>query len=172
MFGRATIRLGIGPHSSFRFTWLAIGSIGLQGILCSIAGVLFLQLGCCFWYLANSMKALMHCGLFYASMPHPRSLYFLHITPWEAIASPSIGNTSGAPTGFNKFDAHLPVSCHLWGELGSHLAQCGLGWGLPPYQVASWCIQPFRHSRNWPKIGGLWPFLFLGRGAGSPSSTM
>jgi len=26
----------------------------------------------------------------------------------------------------------------LLGELGPHLTQCGLGQGLPPYQVASW----------------------------------
>jgi len=25
----------------------------------------------------------------------------------------------------------------LWGELGLHLTQCGLGRGLPPYQVVS-----------------------------------
>ena len=32
------------------------------------------------------------------------------------------------------------------GELGSHLTQCGLGRGLPPYQVASSTIQPFGHN--------------------------
>jgi len=40
------------------------------------------------------------------------------------------------------------------GELGPHLTQCRLGWGLPPYQVASWSIQPFRHNGHGPKIGG------------------
>jgi len=34
----------------------------------------------------------------------------------------------------------------VWG-LGCHLTQCGLGRGLPPYQVAAWCIQPFGHNR-------------------------
>ena len=29
--------------------------------------------------------------------------------------------------------------------LGHHLTQCGLGRGLPLYQVTSWSIQPFRH---------------------------
>ena len=41
-----------------------------------------------------------------------------------------------------------------WGEaavgagspLGPHLTQCGLGRGLPLYQVASWSIQPFGHN--------------------------
>jgi len=49
----------------------------------------------------------------------------------------------------------------LGGEMGPHLAQCGLGRGLPPYQVASWHIQLFGHNRNEPKIGGLCP---LGEG--------
>jgi len=48
------------------------------------------------------------------------------------------------------------------GELGPHLTQCCLRRGLPPYQVASWSIQPFGHNRYRPKIGG----------AGSPSNTM
>jgi len=39
------------------------------------------------------------------------------------------------------------------GELGSRLTQCHLDRGLPPYQVASWCIQPFDHNRHGPKIG-------------------
>jgi len=86
------------------------------------------------------------------------------------------------------------------GELSPHLAQCGLGWGLPPYQVSSWSIQLFGHNRHGPKKWGLYllsPFPYqvaswsiqpfghhrdgrkmgrlcslLGRGAGSPSSTM
>jgi len=57
----------------------------------------------------------------------------------------------------------------LRGELGPHLAQCSLGRGLRPYQVASWFIQPLGHNRNGLKIGGSTPFL--GRGAGSPSNT-
>jgi len=45
------------------------------------------------------------------------------------------------------------------GELGPHLAQCGLGRGLSPYQVESWSIEPFGHNRYGPKIGGgLCPF--------------
>ena len=40
-----------------------------------------------------------------------------------------------------------------------HLTQCRLGWGLLPYQVVSWYIQPFGHNRYQPKIGGLCPFL-------------
>jgi len=36
-----------------------------------------------------------------------------------------------------------------------------LGWGLPPYQVASSSIQPFGHNRHRPKIGrGLCPFFW------------
>jgi len=44
-----------------------------------------------------------------------------------------------------------------WGELGPHLIQCGLGRGLPPYQVASRSIQPFGRNRHGPKIGGCAP---------------
>jgi len=49
---------------------------------------------------------------------------------------------------------------HLfWGRrLGPHLTQSRLGWGLPPYQVVSWCIQPFGHNEDGPKIGGSAPF--------------
>jgi len=45
-------------------------------------------------------------------------------------------------------DRHGPKSGEglLWGTLGHHLTQCGLGWGLPLYQVASWFIQPFGHN--------------------------
>ena len=32
------------------------------------------------------------------------------------------------------------------GDLDPHLTQCRLSLGLPPYQVASWSIQPFGHN--------------------------
>ena len=44
------------------------------------------------------------------------------------------------------------------GEMDPYLTQCGLGQGLPPYQVASWSIQPFGHNRHGLKIGGCAPF--------------
>jgi len=44
------------------------------------------------------------------------------------------------------------------GKLRPHLKQCGLGWGLPPYQVVSWSIQLFGHNRHVLKIGKLCPF--------------
>ena len=56
------------------------------------------------------------------------------------------------------------------GELGPHLTQCGLGQGLPRYQVTSWSIQPFSHKRHGLKLeGGCAAFLVE---AGSPSGTM
>ena len=67
---------------------------------------------------------------------------------------------------------HGPKSGMLWppfwgGELGPHVTQCGLGWGLPPYQVASWTIQPFGHNRRGPKIGeGQCPLFSWGRELG------
>jgi len=56
------------------------------------------------------------------------------------------------------------------GRLGPHLPQRWLGWVLPPHQVASWCIKPFGHNKNGPKIGGSAPFL--GSGSWVPSNTM
>jgi len=47
--------------------------------------------------------------------------------------------------------------------LGPHLRRSPLGWGLPPHQVASWCMQPFGHNRNGPKIGEGGSAPFLGR---------
>jgi len=60
-------------------------------------------------------------------------------------------------------------------ELGPHLVQCRLGRGIPPYQVASWSIQPFGHSRHWAAIESAMSFpwgswvpkyntIWLGRG--------
>jgi len=46
-----------------------------------------------------------------------------------------------------------------WGELGPHLAQCGLDRGPTPYQVPSWSIEPFGHNRQRPKTGGLCPLF-------------
>ena len=62
-------------------------------------------------------------------------------------------------------------SCASLGEveLDPHLTQCRLGWGLPPYQVVSWCIQPFGHNRHGPKVG-VCPF-WAGE-AGTPWNTM
>jgi len=49
--------------------------------------------------------------------------------------------------------------CHFCGgEWGLHPTQCGLGWGLLLYQVASSSMQPFGHSRHGPKTGGCAPF--------------
>jgi len=45
------------------------------------------------------------------------------------------------------------------GELGPHQTQSRLGWGLPPYQVASWwsCLATTEMGRNWG--AALPPFL-------------
>ena len=45
----------------------------------------------------------------------------------------------------------------LGGELGPHLTQCCLGWGLPPYQLASWSVQSFGHNAHGSKIRGAVP---------------
>jgi len=61
---------------------------------------------------------------------------------------------------------------HFWGgELGPHLAQCGLDQGPPPCQVPSWSIHLFGHNRHGPKIGEGAPPPFWATGVGSPSNT-
>ena len=53
------------------------------------------------------------------------------------------------------------------GELSSHLTQCVLDRCLPPYQVASWSIQPFGHNRHGPKIAVCAGLFFWGGELGS-----
>jgi len=53
-------------------------------------------------------------------------------------------------------NSHGQNLCPLFGgkgELGPHLAQCGLDQGPPPCQGPSWSVQPFGHNRHGPKIG-------------------
>ena len=76
-----------------------------------------------------------------------------------------VGELGAADVG-RKFGGSAPFGA---GGLGPHLTQCGLGRGLPLYQVASCSIQPFGHNRHGPKIGGC---PFWGRGAVSPSNSV
>ena len=56
------------------------------------------------------------------------------------------------------------------GEVDPHLRQCGLGQGLPPYQVASWSTSRLATTDMGPKLGGCAP---LGEGSWvSPSNSM
>jgi len=64
-----------------------------------------------------------------------------HLDPSSRLATTDIGRKLGAVPPFWRK-----------GELGPHLAQCGMGQGLPPYQVAFWSIQPFGHNRHGSKI--------------------
>ena len=82
----------------------------------------------------------------------------------------------------------MGLLCPFGAELGPGLTQCGLGRGLLLYQVVSSSIQLLGHNRHEPKTGGLmhpavspqekWAEnrgalpTVLGRGAGSPFSTM
>ena len=50
----------------------------------------------------------------------------------------------GRSFGHNRHEPKVGRGC--CGVLGPHLTQCGLGRGLPLYQVASWSIQPFGHN--------------------------
>jgi len=56
-------------------------------------------------------------------------------------------------------------------ELGPHLTQYNLGQGLPPYQVASWSIQPFGHNTHGLKSVGVAVPLSRGQ-LGPHSNTM
>jgi len=55
------------------------------------------------------------------------------------------------------------------GELGPYLTQCGLCWGLAPYQAGILIHPAVRHQQTWAENWGLCPF---GGVAGSPSNTM
>jgi len=70
----------------------------------------------------------------------------------SSLATTDVGRKLGG--GLCPFEGRL-------GEAGSpsntHLTQYGLGLGLPPYQVASWSIQPFGHNGHEPKIRGSVP---------------
>ena len=49
----------------------------------------------------------------------------------ERLATIDVGQKSGVP---------------LWKEMDPHITQCGLGRGLPAWQVSSWSIQLFGHN--------------------------
>ena len=80
--------------------------------------------------------------------------------PSDIFIHPAVcGSSSIQPFGHNR---HRPKIGGLRpllgeGELGPHLTQCCLGWGLSPCQMASSSIQPFGHNRYGRKIGGALP---------------
>ena len=123
--------------------------------------------------------------------------YSQHFLPFSASSSPSIPfssirSSNGQWGDLEWFTPHHVSACGPWdlclptipqqtwaenlgwlcpfsgeGELGPHLTQRRLGWGLPPYQVAPLFIQQFGHNRHGPKIGrGSAPLL--GRGCWVP----
>ena len=70
--------------------------------------------------------------------------------------------STSPPSGILIYLAIWPqqIWAENWGgELGLHLAQCGLSRDLPSCQVASRSMQPSGHNRHGPKIGGSVPFL-------------
>ena len=79
-----------------------------------------------------------------------------HLDPSNRLATIDMGRKLGTMPPF-------------WGgDLGPHLVQCGLGRGLPPYQVTSWSMQPFCNNRHGLKIGSCAP---LGGGELGPHLT-
>ena len=57
-----------------------------------------------------------------------------HLDPSNCLATIGMGRKWGG------------AAVRAGSPLGPHLTQCGLGRGLPLYQVASWSIQPFGHN--------------------------
>jgi len=89
-----------------------------------------------------------------------------------------VASRSFQPFGHNRHGPKIGGVPSFWGggvppfgegELGPHLAQCGLGRGLRPYQVACY---PFSHLAT-TDMGRKWGAVPLwGRGTRSPSNTM
>ena len=75
----------------------------------------------------------------------------------------------GRQFGHNRHWPRIRELCPFYGGAGPHLTQCCLRRGLPPYQVASWSIQPFGHNRHGLKIGVC--ALFWGAGELGPYLT-
>ena len=63
------------------------------------------------------------------------------------LVSNQVASWSIQPFGHNRHGPKLQ-GCATFGggELGPHLTQCGLRWGLPPRQVSFWSIQLFGHN--------------------------
>jgi len=66
----------------------------------------------------------------------------LYVCLFAGISQQELRRCSdGRPFGHNRHGPKSGGCCAPFrGELGPHLTQCRLGWGLPPYQVASWSI--------------------------------
>jgi len=91
---------------------------------------------CCFYFIIKG-----HANFFL--------LFFLLHNKSSVVAE--VGNRLAIINiGRREGEAALPHSGGTW----PHQTQCGLGRDLPPYQVASLSIQPFRHHRYGSKIGG------------------
>jgi len=71
-------------------------------------------------------------------------------TSYKCSAVAEIGDRLATIDMGRKFGDVLPL--FLWG--GPHVTQCGLGWGLPSYQVASLSNQPFGTIDVGRKLGG------------------
>ena len=68
-----------------------------------------------------------------------------HLTETQTNSKQELSSCwDGRPYVHNRHGPKVGRDC--CGGLGSHLTQCGLGRGLPLYQVASWSIQPFGHN--------------------------
>ena len=71
--------------------------------------------------------------------PNHRATQWIETSLKQELSS----SWDGRPFGHNEHGPKVGRGC--WG-LGPHLTQCGLGRGLPLYQVASSSTQPFGHN--------------------------
>jgi len=122
------------------------------------------------WEEANA-KCLIHLVIFtvtslksYASLDPKFSISLSYLAGRGTIKQLLISSWNGRPFGHNRHGPKNGVFVPLSGELGPHVTQCGLGGGLPSYQVASWSIQPFvyycvvcmlRFVTRWGGPGGI-----------------
>jgi len=69
--------------------------------------------------------------------------------PDDVLSAPEMGDRFVTIGIGRKLMRLCPFS--LGRALGPHVTQCGLGRGVPLYQVASWSIQPFGYDRDLQK---------------------
>jgi len=124
------------------------------------------------WISRQFPSLVRHCWLVHRK-------YICRKTPVPIISSHSLWNKSSAVAEMGKRLATIDMGWKLGGccgpfcgegELGPHLTQCRLSWGLSPYQVVCWSNSLATTDIGQKVEGLLCPFPW-GRGGGSPYKT-
>jgi len=146
--------------------WAGTVELWLSTCMCASTGQLAITSFLLLWFKqADKSSAVAEMGDSLATIDGPKSWGRLLYLFFRGAGSPSNTVWPGArstsvPSGILIHPAVWPQqtwaknwgSCALLGELDPHLTQYRLGWGLPPYQVASLSTQPFGHSRHGPRF--------------------